>query len=84
MPVVTRQFSFVIGMLPIGGFKNRFVFVGPTLAQKFFGRCFLIIHLTIVLGPKLIFFFFFFFFLQLKEKTWWLVSGANVASSYFL
>ena len=56
--MVTRPFSFVIGILPIGGFKNFFVFVGPTLAQKLFGRCFLIIHLTIVLGPKFQYFFF--------------------------
>ena len=36
-PMVTRPFSSVIGMSPIGGFKNRFffLFLGPTLAQKF-------------------------------------------------
>ena len=28
-------FFSVIGMLPIGGFKNRFLFLGPTLAQTF-------------------------------------------------
>ena len=33
-PTVTRPFSSVIGMSPIGGFKNRFLFLGPTLAQK--------------------------------------------------
>ena len=33
--MVTQQFSSVIGMLPIGGFKNRFLFLGPTLGQKF-------------------------------------------------
>ena len=33
--MVTRPFSSVIGMLPIGGFKTRFLFLGPTLAQKF-------------------------------------------------
>ena len=33
-PMVIRPFSFVIGMLPIGGFKNRVLFFGPTLAQK--------------------------------------------------
>ena len=35
VPMVTRPFSSVIGMSPIGGFKNRFLFLGPTLAQKF-------------------------------------------------
>ena len=33
--MVTRPFSSVIGMSYIGGFKNRFLFLGPTLAQKF-------------------------------------------------
>ena len=33
-PIVTRPFSSVIGMSPIEGFKNRFLFLGPTLAQK--------------------------------------------------
>ena len=40
-PMVTRPFSSVIGMSPIGGFKNRFFFffffffLKPTLAHKF-------------------------------------------------
>ena len=33
-PMVTRPFSSVIGMSYIGGFKNRFLFLGSTLAQK--------------------------------------------------
>ena len=43
----------------------------------------MIIHLTMVFGPKFQYFF------QLNEmrdeaKTWWLYSGPDVASSYFL
>ena len=38
-PMVTRPFSSVIGMSPIGGFKNRFfffcLFIGPTLVEKY-------------------------------------------------
>ena len=40
-PMVTRPFSSVIGMSPIGGFKNRvffiiiILFLEPTLAHKF-------------------------------------------------
>ena len=34
--MVTQPFSSVIGMSPIGGFKNHFLFLEPTLAQKFF------------------------------------------------
>ena len=80
--MVTRPFSSVIGMSPIGEFKNRCF--GANVGAKIFGRRLLIIHLTMVFGPK----FQYFFFFQLNEmrdeaKTWWLVSGPDVASSYF-
>ena len=80
--MVTQPFSSVIGMLPIGGFENRFLFLGPTLDQKFWAP--LIDNLfndSFWAKISIV-------FLQLNEvrdeaKIWWLVSGSNVASSYF-
>ena len=61
------------------GSNNR---VGQRWLKKI-GRRLLINHLMMVFGPK------FQYFLQLNEirveaTIWWLVSGPDVASSYFL
>ena len=79
--MVTRPFSSVIGMLPIGGFKNRFYFFGQRWRKKFWSP--LIDNpFNDGFGARISIFF------QLNKmreeaKTWWLVFGPDVASSYF-
>ena len=73
--MVTRPFSSVIGMSPTGGFKNRWRKKSwlPLIDNPFNDG----------FWAKILIFFF-----QLSEmrdtaKTWWLVSGPDVASSFF-
>ena len=80
--MVTRPFSSVIGMSYLGGFKNRFFnSLGQRWRKKIWAP---LIDNTFNDGfwAKISIFF------QLNEmraeaKTWWLVSGYDVASSYF-
>ena len=80
--MVTRPFSSVIGMSPIRGFKDRFLFLGPTLAQNVWSPLIDDPFNDGFLGQNFNIFF------QLNEmrdeaKTWWLVFAPDVASSYF-
>ena len=81
--MVTRPFSSVIGMSYIGGFKNRFLFLGPTLAQKFFWSPLIGNTFNDGFWAKISIFFFLVNEMRDEAKTWWLVSGSDVASSYF-
>ena len=56
--MVTRPFSSVIVMSPVGGFKNRFYISWANVGANIFGHRLLIIHLTMVLWAKLSIFFF--------------------------
>ena len=80
--MVTRPFSSVIGMSYIRGFKNRFFVSWSNVGRKKFWSPLIDNPFNDGFWAKISVFF------QLNEmrdeaKTWWLVSGSDVASSYF-
>ena len=82
-PMVTRPFSSVIGMPPIRGFKNRFFlnFFGQRWRKNIWSP---LIDNPFNEWAKISKLFFQLNEMRDEAKTWWLVSGPDVALSYFL